>query len=49
MLCCIILHCMAYSERESMSPIVSKNRKIPAKVLSGFVWEMEAPGDGLLK
>ena len=46
---CITLNCIAYGVRESKNPAVFKNGKIRAKLFSciEFVWEMEAPGDGL--
>ena len=44
---CIILHCMAYSARESKSPAVSKNRKIRTKVVSKVLygrWRLRVMG-----
>ena len=46
---CIILYCIAYSACESKSPAVSKNRNTCKACLIGFLWEMEALGDGLLR
>ena len=46
-LCCVVLYCIAYCARQSESPTVSK-KDTRKGCLIGFLWEMEAPGDGLL-